>query len=67
MPSYLLDDLLTGGESDLDGALHDRAEQFLNGALNGGPHQLDQHGVGLQEGVLLTHTDFILTHGTNVK
>ena len=50
--THLLDNLLAGGESDFDGAVDDGVEEVLNGALHGGSHQRDQHGVGVQERVL---------------
>ena len=56
IPAHLLDNLFTGSECDLDGAVNDRVEEVLDGALHGWSDQGDQHGVGLQEWVLPTQS-----------
>lgn len=52
--THFLDNLFTGGEGDLDGAVDNRVEELLDGALHGRSHQGDQQGVGLQERMLST-------------
>ena len=56
IPAHLLDNLFTGSERNLDGAVNDRVEEVLDGALHGWSDQGDQHGVGLQEWVLPTQS-----------